>query len=94
MAQITVSTTQLAALAGFVRGLVRLVRRLAFGAVIGVTLLAAAQARGGFTAGDAVVTALLLAPPAILLFFAQGMAELIALPERLRRLPGEGGQRL
>lgn len=94
MAQITVSTTQLGALAGFVRGFVRLVRRLAFGAVIGVTLLAAALARGGFTAGDAVVTALLLAPPAILLFFAQGMAELIALPERLRRLPGEGGQRL
>ena len=94
MAQITISTTQLSALAGFVRGFVRLVRRLAFAAVIGVALLAAVLARGGFSAGDAFLTALLLAPPAILLFFAQGVAELIALPERLRRMPGEGGQRL
>lgn len=93
MAQITVSTTQLSALAGFVRGFVRFVRRLAFAALIGAALLAAVLARGGFSAGDAVVTALLLAPPAILLFFAQGVAELIALPERLRRMPGEGGQR-
>ena len=94
MAQITVSTTQLSALAGFLRGFVRLIRRLAFAAAIGVALLAAVLARGGFSAGDAVLTALLLAPPAILLFFAQGVAELIALPERLRRMPGEGGQRL
>ena len=94
MAQITISTTQLSALAGFVRGFVRLVRRLAFAAVIGVALLAAVLARGGFSAGEAILTALLLAPPAILLFFAQGVAELIALPERLRRMPGEGGQRL
>lgn len=86
--------TQLGALAAFVRGLVRLVRRLAFAAVIGVAVLAAVLARGGFSAADALVTALLLAPPAILLFFAQGLAELIALPERLRRMPGDGGQRL
>ena len=51
-------------------------------------------ARGGYSAADAVITVLLLAPPAILLFFAQGLAELIALPERLKRMPGEGGQRL
>jgi len=94
MARITVSTTQLGALAAFVRGFVRLVRRLAFAAVIGVALLAAVLARGGFSAADAVVTALLLGPPAILLFFAQGLAELIALPERLRRMPGDGGQQL
>ena len=94
MAQITVSTTQLSALAGFLRGFVRLVRRLAFAAVIGVALLAAVLARGSFSAGDAVLTALLLAPPAIVLFFAQGVSELISLPERLRRMPGEGGQRL
>ena len=37
---------------------------------------------------------LLLAPPAFLLFFAQGVAELVALPERLRRLPGEGQERV
>lgn len=94
MPQITVSTTQLSALAGFVRGFVRFVRRLAFAAAIGVALLAAVLARGGFSTGDAVLTALLLAPPAILLFFAQGVNELIALPERLRRMPGESGQRL
>jgi hypothetical protein len=94
MAQITVSTTQLSALAGFLRGLVRLARRLALAAVIGVALLAAVLARGEFSAADGVLTALLLGAPAILLFFAQGVTELIALPERLRRLPGEGGQRL
>lgn len=94
MARIAVSTTQLGALAVFVRGFVRLLRRLSFAAVIGVALLAAVLARGGFSAADAVVTVLLLAPPGILLLFAQGLAELIALPERLRRMPGEGGQRL
>ena len=94
MPQITVSTAQLSALAGFLRGFVRLVKRLAFAAVIGVALLAAVLARGGFSSGDATLTVLLLAPPAMLLFFAQGVAELIAVPERLRRLPGEGGQRL
>ena len=62
--------------------------------MIGVALLAAVLARGGYSAADAVITVLLLVPPAILLFFAQGLAELIALPERLRRMPGEGGQRL
>lgn len=94
MPRIEVSTTQLSAVAGFVRQVVRLVRRLAFTAVIGVALLAAVLARGGFSIADAVVTVLLLASPAILLFFAQGLAELVALPERLRRAPGEGGQRL
>lgn len=94
MAQITISTTQLSSLAGVVRGFVRLVRRLAFAALIGVALLAAVLARGTFSAGDAVVTGLLLAPSAILLVFAQGVAELIALPERLRRMPGDGEQRL
>jgi hypothetical protein len=94
MARITVSTVQLGALAGFLRGFVRFVRRLAFAAVIGVALLAAVLARGGYSALDAVITAVLLAPPAIALFFAQGVAELITLPERLRRMPGEGGQRL
>lgn len=94
MARITVTTTQLAALAGVVRAFVRFVRRLAFAAVCGVALLAAVLARGDFSVADAVITVLLLAPPAILLFFAQGLAELTALPERLKRMPGEGGQRL
>lgn len=93
MARTAVSTTRLGALAGVVRGFVRLLRRLSFAAAIGVALLAAVLARGGLSAADAVVMVLLLAPPAILLLFAQGLAALIALPERLQRLPGEGGQR-
>src|SRR4026209_2124151 len=93
MAQITVSTTQLSALAGFVGGFVRFLRRLAFAAVASVVLLAAVLARGGFSGGDAFFTALLLAAPAILLFFAQGVNALIALPERLLRIPGDDGQR-
>jgi len=94
MARITVSTIQLGALAGFVRGFVRFVRRLAFAAVVGVAVLAAVLARGGYSTADAIITVLLLAPPAILLFFAQGLAELIVFPERLGRMPGEGVQRL
>ena len=94
MPQITVSTTQLSTLAGFLRGFVRLLRRLAVVAAVGVALLVAVLARGGFSTGDTILTVLLLAPPAILLFFAQGLSELIALPERIRRMPGEGGQRL
>jgi hypothetical protein len=94
MARITVSTNQLAALGGFIRGLVRLVRRLALAAVIGVALLVAVLARGGFSAGDAVITVVLLVAPAILLFFAQGLAELASLPDRFRRMPGEGQERL
>ena len=94
MAQITVTTAQLSAVTGFLRRFLRLLRRLAFAAVAGAALLAAVLARGGFSGGDAFVTALLLAPPAILLFFAQGVAALIALPERLLRMPGEDGQRI
>ena len=94
MAQITVSTTQLSALGGVVRRLIRFIRRLAFVAIAGVAAVVALLARGGFSAGDALLTALLLAPPAILLFFARGVQEVLALPERLRNIPGEGQERL
>lgn len=94
MAQITVSTTQLSALGGVVRRIIRFLRRLAFVAFAGVAAVVALLARGEFSAGDAVIIALLLAPPAILLFFAQGLRELLALPERLRKVPGEGQERL
>jgi hypothetical protein len=94
MAQITVSTTQLGALAGVVRRIIRFFRRLAFVAIAGVAAVAALLARGEFSIGDVVITVLLLAPPAILLFFAQGLREVLALPERLRKLPGEGQERL
>lgn len=94
MARITVSTAQLSALAGAVRRIVRYIRRLAFVAIAGVAAIAAALARGGLSGGDAVVILLLLAPPATLLFFAQGLREVLALPERLRKVPGEGQERL
>jgi hypothetical protein len=94
MARIMVSTDQLTALGGLIRGVVRFVRRLALAAVGAVVLLVVVLQRNGFTAAEAVLTILLLAPPAILLFFAQGVQELLLLPDRLRRLPGEGEERL
>lgn len=94
MARITVSTTQLSALAGAVRRIVRFLRRLALAAIAGVAAIAAALAQGGLSGGDAVVILLLLAPPAIVLFFAQGLREVLALPDRLRKIPGEGEERL
>lgn len=94
MTQIRVSTTQLSALSGVVRRIVRFIRRLALVAIAGVAAVAAVLARGEFSAGDAVITVLLLAPPTILLIFAQGLREVLALPERLRKIPGEGQEQL
>jgi hypothetical protein len=94
MAQITVSSTQLSALGGAVRRIIGFIRRLAFVAIAAVAVIAVLLARGEFSAGDAVITVLLLAPPAVLLFFAQGLREVLALPERLRKVPGEGQERV
>jgi hypothetical protein len=94
MARVTVSTGPLAGLGGLIRGIVRFVRRLALVAIGATVLLVVLLQRDGFTAGDAVLTILFIAPPAILLFFAQGVQELLSLPDRLRRLPGEGEERL
>jgi hypothetical protein len=90
-----IPTTQLSALDRFVRSLVRGVRRLAVAGALGVVPIALLLRReDGFDALDALVTVLLLAPSAIVLFFAQGVLELVSLPERLRRIPGEGQERL
>lgn len=94
MARITVSTDQLGALAGVLRRVVRAVRKLAFAGLAGVAAIVLLLARGGFGFGDAVVAIVCLAPPAILLFFAQGVSEVLKLPERFRRMPGEGQERL
>jgi hypothetical protein len=94
MARITVSTDQLAALGGLIRVFVRFVRRLALAALGAIVLLVVVLQRNGFTAAEAVLTIVFLAPPAILLFFAQGVQELLSLPDRLRRVPGEGEERL
>ena len=78
----------------FLRGVVRRRRRLALVAAAAVVPVALLLRRDdGFGVLDGVVTVLLLAPAAIVLFFAQGVLELSGLPERLRRLPGEGQER-
>ena len=94
MARITVDVTRLNSLATLVRALVRFVRRIAFVGLLGVAAIAALLARGGFSVFEAVVTILLLAPSAILLLVAQGILELLALPERLSRIPREGQERV
>ena len=94
MARITVSTDQLAGLGGLIRGFVRFVRRLALVAFGAAVVLVVLLQRDGYTADEAVLTILFLAPPAILLFFAQGVQQLLAFPDRLRRMPGDGQERL
>jgi len=95
MPPLTISTTQLAVLERTVRNIVRAVRRLAFAAAAGVFLIAVLLWRDdGFDGADGVLTLLLLAPAAIVLFFARGVLELVALPGRLQRIPGEGQERL
>ena len=94
MARITVSTDQLAGLGGLIRGFVRFVRRLALVALGAVVVLVVLLQRDGYTGDEAVLTILFLAPPAILLFFAQGVQQLLAFPDRLRRMPRDGQERL
>jgi hypothetical protein len=90
-----IAVTQLSTLERLVRRIVRAVRRLAVAALLGVVPIALLLRRDdGFGGLDALVTILLLIPSAIVLFFAQGVLELVSLPERLRRIPGEGQHRL
>jgi hypothetical protein len=93
VARLTVSVDQLEAFTGALRRLVRILRRIAFvGAAGAVALLL--HALDDVTVEDALLAALLLAPPVVVLLFAQGVQELADLPARLRRLPGEGQERL
>ena len=95
MPPLTISTGQLAVLERTVRNIVRTVRRLAFGAVAALVPIALLLQRDdGFEEIDVLVLVLLLAPPAIVLFFARGVLELVSLPGRLQRIPGEGQERL
>lgn len=90
-----IAATQLSGLGRAVLRVVRAARRLAVAAALGVIPIALLLRRDdGFNGLDALVTILLLLPPAIVLFFAQGVLELVSLPERLRRVPGEGEERL
>lgn len=95
VARITVSTARIGTLVDAVRKVVRAARRLAAVAALGVVPIALLLRRDdGFNGLDALVTILLLIAPAIVLFFAQGVLEIVSLPERLRRMPGEGQERL
>ena len=95
MARLTVSTVQLASVERTIRGFIRVLRRLALAAA-GVALLIALLLRrdGGFDGADAVLTILLLTPPAIVFFFTRGVLELVSLPGRLQRAPGESQQQI
>ena len=95
MARITVSTVQLASLERTIRGFVRGLRRLALAAAAFAALIALLLRRdGGFDGADAVLTILLLTPSAIVFFFTRGVLELVSLPGRLQRVPGESQQQI
>ena len=95
MARLTVSTVQLASLERTIRGFVRVLRRLALAAAAVALLIALLLRRdGGFDGADAVLTLLLLTPPAIVFFFTRGVLELVSLPGRLQRVPGESQQQI
>jgi hypothetical protein len=94
MPRLADAAARFATLERLVRALVRQLRRLAIASAVAVIPIALLLRRDGFEAGDAVLTVLLLVPAAVVLFFAQGLVELVSLPERLRRIPGEGQERL
>lgn len=94
MARTADLTGRLATVERLLRGLVRVLRRLALAAALAVLPIALLLARDGFGGFDVLVTVLLLVPAAVVLLFAQGVLEIVSLPERLRRIPGEGQERL
>jgi hypothetical protein len=94
MARITVSRVEPAALGGLLRRTVELMRRLAFAGAAAAAILVLLLGRGGFADEDVVLAPLLFVPPAILLLFAAGVGQVLALPERLRRVPAEGQEHL
>jgi hypothetical protein len=76
------------------RGLVRLLRRLAVAGVLGAAAVGLALAREGMSSGEWLLLVLLLAAPAVVLFFAQAVNEVAELPERVRRVPSEATENL
>jgi hypothetical protein len=81
-------------LLSFVGGVAKVIRGLALVTVVAVAAIASVLARGGLEAAEIVVALVLLVPPAVLLFFSAGLNELMRLPERLRRMPGQGSENL
>jgi hypothetical protein len=94
MARITVSTVQPAALGTLLRRIIQLMRRLGFAGAGAAVVLVLLLGRDGFADEDVVLAPLLFVPPAILLLFAGGLGQILALPERLRRVPTEGQEQL
>lgn len=94
MARITISTAQFATLQRVIEGFVRTLRRLALVAALAVIPIALLFRRDGFDELDAIVSIVLLAPTAIVLFFAHGVLQVVSLPDRFRRMPGEGQERV
>lgn len=95
MARLTVSTAQLASLERAIRGFVGVLRRLAFAAAAVALLIALLLWRDdGFDGADALLVLLLLAPAAIVFFFTRGVLELVSLPGRLQRVPGESQEQI
>ena len=94
MVRITVSTGQFAGLVELIRGFVRFLRRLVLVAAGAAVLLAVLLQRDGFTGTEVGLTIVCLVPPAFLLFFAQSIQAVLSVPDRLRRMPGDGQERL
>ncbi len=94
MQRVAIPKGGLESLASFFRGVVRSLQGLAVAAVVGVAAIAAALARDGLEAADVFVTLVLLAAPAVLLFFAAGLRQVLQVPGRVRRMPGEGSEQL
>ena len=94
MARVRVSTVQPAALSALLHRIIQLMRRLAFAAAGAAAVLVLLLARDGYAAEDVILAPLLFVPPAVLLFFAVGVGQVLALPERLRRVPAEGQEQL
>lgn len=94
MTRLADAAGRFATLERLIRALVRQLRRLAVAAAVAVIPIALLLAREGLDPAEIVLTVVLLVPAAVVLFFAQGLVELVSLPDRLRRVPGEGQERL
>jgi hypothetical protein len=92
--RIVVDTGRLDALAAAIRRVVRFLRRLGLAGLAGAAGIAVVLFDGGVSPGDVVLTALAAAPAVVVLLFAQGVHELASLPDRLRRMPAEGQERV
>ncbi len=94
MARVTLTAVDLQSLSNLLAAAIRLIRRLAIVAGLGVVAIAASLARDGFAETDAVLALVLLVPPGILLVFAAGLREVTGLPERVRGMPQQSIEQL